>query len=144
MTTDGMRERRLRVGDRRALAVLAAGAGRVPEIPADHVDLAHELRPLSHEGRAAQRLRELPVADPIALRDLEGEVAAHDVDLPAAHLLHEDAVLDRAHDLVGIRIRPDAIIVFVIRQIGRWRKLSRRALPLRRMPSFSACLRSDR
>src|SRR6185503_19751693 len=94
----------LSVGDRRALAILAARARRIPKIPPDHVDLAHELWALADERRAAQRLSELPVADAVTLGDLEGEVAAHDVDLPTAHLLHEDAVLDRAHDLFGVRV----------------------------------------
>src|SRR5712692_1960618 len=93
---------RLRVGDRRALAILAARAGGVAEVPADHVDLTHEFRSLADERRAAQRLSELAVADAVALGDLEGEVAAHHVDLSAAHLLHEDAVLHRAHDVVRV------------------------------------------
>src|SRR5256886_12476013 len=74
-------EGRLRVGDRRALPVLAARADGVAEIPADHVDLAHELRALPDQRRAAERLGLLPVADPVALGELESEVAAHDVDL---------------------------------------------------------------
>src|SRR3989442_15166209 len=94
---------RLRVRHRRALPVLAAGAGRVAEVGADHVDLAHQLRPPAHQRRTPQRLRELPVAAPVALGDLECEVPGNDVDLATAHLLHEDAVLHRAHDLRGIR-----------------------------------------
>src|SRR5438552_2783518 len=97
-------EGRLRIGDGRALAVLAARPGGVAEIPADHVDLAHELRPLPDERRAPQRFGELPVTNAVALCDLEGEVAADDVDLPAAHLLDENAVLDRAHDRGGVGI----------------------------------------
>src|SRR6267143_4723933 len=66
----GNAEGRLRIGDGGALAVLAARPGGVAEIPADHVDLAHELRPLPDERRAPQRLGELAIANAVALRDL--------------------------------------------------------------------------
>src|SRR5438445_9257324 len=86
-------DRRLRIGDRRALAVFSASPSRVAEIGADHVDLAHELGALADERRSTQRLGKLAVADAVALGDLECEVARYDVHLPAAHLLDEDPVL---------------------------------------------------
>src|SRR5687767_3602265 len=97
-------QRRLCVGDGRALPVLAAGAGRVAEVPAHHVDLAHELRPLPDEGRSAQRLGQAPVADAVRLGHLEREVPADDVDLAAAHLPDEDAVVDRREDVRGVAL----------------------------------------
>src|SRR5436305_11801423 len=72
-------ERGLRVGDGRALAVLAARPDGVAEVRADRVDLAHELRSLTDERRAAERLSLRAVADAVALGALEGEVAAHHV-----------------------------------------------------------------
>ena len=39
---------------------------------------------------------------------------------------------------------PRAIIVVVMRQIGRWRNDSRRPFPLSAMPSFFACFLSLR
>src|SRR5712691_7549565 len=97
---------RLRVGYRRSLSVLTAGAGGVTKIAPDHIDLAHELRALADERRSAEWLRLLTLADPVALGDFEGEVARNHVDLPTAHLLHEDAVFDGTQDLR--RIRPPA------------------------------------
>src|SRR2546430_16031389 len=96
-------QRGLRVGDGRALPILPAGPRRVPQIGPDHVDLAHELWTLADERRAAERLRQLAVADPVALGDLEREVPRNDVDLTATHLLHEHAVLHRPEDLVRVR-----------------------------------------
>src|SRR6266550_480331 len=89
---------RLRIGDGRPLPVLPARSRRITEVAPDHIDLAHELRTLPNERRTAERFGELAVADPVALGDLEGEVARHDIDLAAAHLLHEDAVFDRTKD----------------------------------------------
>src|SRR5712691_7223445 len=97
---------RLRVGYRRSLSVLTAGAGGVAKIAPDHGDLAHELRALADERRSAEWLRELTVANPVALGDFEGEVARNHVDLPTAHLLYEDAIFDGTQDLR--RIRPPA------------------------------------
>src|SRR5688500_18600265 len=102
-------QRRLCVGDGRALPVLAAGAGRVAEVPAHHVDLAHELRPLPDERRSAQRLGQAPVADAVRLGHLEREVPADDVDLAAAHLPDEDAVVDRREDVRGVADRKSVV-----------------------------------
>src|SRR5947208_13638787 len=96
-------DRRLRVGDRRALANFATRPCGISKVISDHIDLAHELGALADECGAAQRFGERPIADAVALGDLECEVARDDVDLTAAHLLHEDAVFDRAEDLRGIR-----------------------------------------
>src|SRR5919201_1429475 len=71
----GDADRRLRISDRRALAVLATGPRGIAKVISDHVYFAHQLWPLTYERRAAERLGELAVADPVALRDLEGEVA---------------------------------------------------------------------
>src|SRR5207247_3818019 len=94
---------RLRIGDRRALAIFSASPSRVAEIGADHVDFAHQLRALSHERRTTQRLGECAIPDAVALSDLEGEVAGHDVDLTAPHFLYKDAVFHRPEDFGGIR-----------------------------------------
>src|SRR5438477_765820 len=92
-------DRRLRIGDRRALAVFSASPGRVAEIGADHVDLAHEFGALADERRSTKRLGELAVADSVALSDFEREVARDHVDLPSTHLLHEHAVFHAAQNL---------------------------------------------
>src|SRR6266568_495047 len=99
----GNSNRWLGVGDRRSLTVLSTCARRIAEIISDHIDLTHQLRALAYQRGAPQRLGELAVVDAIALGDLEREVARHDVDLPAAHLLHEHSVLHRSKDLLGIR-----------------------------------------
>src|SRR6267143_2814716 len=93
----------LRVGDGRALTVFSASPSRVAEIRSDHVDFGHQLRALPNQCCSPQRLGELAVAYPIALGDLEREVAGHDVDLTAAHLLYKHAVLHRAEDFGGVR-----------------------------------------
>src|SRR5438046_8147762 len=95
-------DRRLRIGDRCALAVFSASPGRVAEIGADHVDLAHELRALADQRCAAQRLGELAVADSVALSDFEREVARDHVDLPSTHLLPEHALFHAAQNLSWI------------------------------------------
>src|SRR5881628_321351 len=87
-------DRRLRIGDRRALTILPTGAGRISEVTPDHVYFAHQLRSLSYQCRAPQGLRQFPVPDPIALGDFEREVSRYDVHLSSAHLLDEDPVLD--------------------------------------------------
>src|SRR5438874_928658 len=92
----------LRIGDRRALSVFAASPSRVAEITSDHIYFRHQLGALADERRSTKRLGELAVADPIALGDLEGEVARDDIDLAAAHLLDEDAVFYAAQNLSGI------------------------------------------
>ena len=51
------------------------------------------------ERRAAKRSSELAVANAVTLGDLEREIPRDHIDLSAAHLLHEDAVLHRAEDL---------------------------------------------
>src|SRR5436190_1924618 len=84
-------------------AITLSIAPSLISIDPDHVDLAHELRTLADQRRAAERLRQLAVADPVALGDLEGEVPRNDVDLTATHLLHEHAVLHRAEDLLRVR-----------------------------------------
>src|SRR5438309_2510395 len=96
-------DRRLSVGDRCALAVFSACSSRVAEIGADHVDLAHELRALAYQRRSSQGLSQFSISDAIALRDFEGEIARHDVDLSAAHLLDEDPVFDGPKDLRRVR-----------------------------------------
>src|SRR2546421_2551205 len=95
-------DRRLCVGDRRALAIFAASPSGVAEIGADHVDLAHELGALADERRPSERLGELAIADPVALGDLECEVSRHDIHLPAAHFFDEHAFFDRPQDFGGI------------------------------------------
>src|SRR5919201_293444 len=95
-------DRRLGVGHRRPLAILAAGADGEAEIRADHVDGVHHRRRVPGERRAADRLRDRPATDLVALADLEREVPAHRVDLPAAHLAHEHAALDGANDLLRL------------------------------------------
>src|SRR5438309_9090674 len=87
-------DRRLSIGDWRALPIFTAGSCRISEVSPDHIDLAHELRPLAYEGRSTKRLSQFSISDAIALRDFEGEIARQDVDLSAAHLLDVDPVFD--------------------------------------------------
>src|SRR2546422_6402680 len=96
-------DRRLRVSDRRSLSILSASPGGISEVAPHHIYLTHELRALTDERRASQRLGQLPISDSVALGDLECEVAGHHVDLTSAHLLHKDSVLDRPKDLRGVR-----------------------------------------
>src|SRR5438552_3198381 len=95
-------DRWLRIGDRRALSIFAASPSRVAEITSDHIYFRHQLVALADERRSTKRLGELAVADAVALRYLEGEVARYDIDLAAAHLLDEDAVFYAAQNLSGI------------------------------------------
>ena len=78
------------------LAALAADADAFVEreVVADALDPGQHGRAVADQGRALDRLGDLAAADAIGLGAGEDELAAGDVDLPAAEALGVDAVLD--------------------------------------------------
>src|SRR5205085_107369 len=89
-------QRRLTDTDRHALAVLAAGAdaGIELHVVADHLHPRQRIRTVADQHRALDRRADLAVLDPVGLGTREDELAAGDVDLPAAEGNGIDAVLD--------------------------------------------------
>ena len=139
-------QRRLSHSGRNALAALAADADALVEreVVADALDPGQHGRTIADQRRALDRLGDLAAANAIGLGAGEDELAAGDVDLPAAEALGVDAVLDPARPARPDRPLPPSMKVLVIRGIGAWAKLSRRPLPVGSMPISRALSRSCR
>src|SRR5690606_21010725 len=83
-----------------ALTGLAAHADTVVElhVVADHGYAVHGVRAIADQHRALDRLSHLAVLDHVGLGAAEHELAAGDVDLPAAERHRIDAVPHRGDD----------------------------------------------
>src|SRR4051812_21823484 len=79
-----------------ALAFLAAGAHARIElhVVADHGHAGERVGAVAHDGCALDRVLDLAVLDPKGLARREHELAARDVDLPAAEVGGVEALLD--------------------------------------------------
>ena len=86
------------------LAALAAHADALVELEvvADALDPGQHRRAVADQGRALDRLGDLAAADPVGLGAGEDELAAGDVDLPAAEALGVNPVLDPLDQLARI------------------------------------------
>ena len=128
------------------LSALAADADALVEreVVADALDPGQHGRSVADQGRALDRLGDLAAADPVGLGAGEDELAAGDVDLPAAEALGVNAVLDPARSARPGSSLPASMKVLVMRGIGAWAKLSRRPLPVGAMPISRALRRSCR
>src|SRR5690606_33473515 len=86
------------------LPVLAAGADTAVQrqVVTDHGHLVHHLGTVPDQGRAFHRRGDFAILDQVGLTGGEHELAAGDIDLPAAEVGTVDAFLHRADDFLRI------------------------------------------
>src|ERR1700674_3075825 len=81
----GDQERRLGVGHRHPLAILAAGADAEAEVAADQSDPFQYIRAVAGKGCSPYRFSHHPFLDEVAFRNLEDEISVDRVDLASPH-----------------------------------------------------------
>src|SRR5512134_173952 len=91
----------LRVAHGDPLPILAARPQAEPQVASDPVDHPERLGAVPRNGGSANGLSLPAVLDPVSFGDLEHEIAGDGVDLPAAHLEHEEPPVHAPEDLSG-------------------------------------------